>query len=117
MEKNLLANAGDVGSMSELRRSPGREHGNPFQYSCLENAMDKGAWWVIVHGFAKSQIRLTEHAHTHTHTHTHNPRQMDLFGEKGIMCSDDSLSSTQSTVFRVPDNQSKAGSEPNLSCI
>ena len=83
--------------------------------------MDKGAWWVIVHGFAKSQTRLTEHAqthtHIHTHTHTHNPRQMDLFGEKGIICSDDSLSSTQSTVFRVPENQSKAVSEPNLSCI
>ena len=71
MVKNLLANAGDVGSMSGLRRSPGRGHGNPLQYSCLENAMDKGAWWVIVHGFEKSQTRLTEHVCVHAHTHTH----------------------------------------------
>ena len=106
MVKNLLAYAGDVGSMSGLRRFPGRGHGNPLQYSCLENAMDKGAWWVIVHGFEKSQTRLTEHVcvhahththartHTHTHTHTHYPRQMDLFGEKGIICSDDSRNSS-----------------------
>jgi len=38
-----------------MGRSPGGGNGNPHQYSCLENLMDRGAWWVIVHGIAKSQ--------------------------------------------------------------
>ena len=38
--------AGDTGSIPGLGRSPGRGHGNPLQYSCLENTMDRGAWWV-----------------------------------------------------------------------
>ena len=49
MVKNPPANAGHVrgvGSIPGLRRSPGRGHGNPFQYSCLENPMNKGAWWL-----------------------------------------------------------------------
>ena len=56
--KNLAANAGDirdVGSVPELGRSPGEGHGNPLQYSCLENPMDRGAWWATVHKVAKSQ--------------------------------------------------------------
>ena len=56
MVKNLLA--GDVGSIPGLGRSSGRGHGNPLQCSCLENPMDKGAWWAIVHGVIKSQTRL-----------------------------------------------------------
>jgi len=50
--KNPLANAGDVrdtGLISGLGRSPGGGHGNPLQYSCLENPMDRGAWKAIVH--------------------------------------------------------------------
>ena len=39
-------------------RSPGEGNGNPFQYSCLKNCMDRGAWWAMVHGVAKSQTRL-----------------------------------------------------------
>ena len=56
--KNPPANAGDVrdgGSISGSGRSPGG-HGNLLQYSCLENPMDRGAWWVMVHKFAKSQV-------------------------------------------------------------
>ena len=53
--KNLLANAGDPGSIPGLGRSPGVGNGSPLQYSCLENSMDTGAWWVIVHGVAKSR--------------------------------------------------------------
>ena len=45
--------AGDVGSIPGLGRSPGEGNGNPLQYSCLENPMDKGAWQVIVHEVAK----------------------------------------------------------------
>ena len=51
--KNLPAQAGDVGSIPGLERSPGKENGNPLQYSCLENPMDRGAWWAAVHGIAK----------------------------------------------------------------
>ena len=53
--KNPPANARDVSSIPELGGSPGGGNGNPFQYSCLENSMDRGAWWATVHGVAKSQ--------------------------------------------------------------
>ena len=58
MIKNLPAIAGDVrdtGSIPWSGRSPGRGHGHPLQYSCLENPMDRGAWWATVHRVAKSQ--------------------------------------------------------------
>ena len=48
----------DAGSISGLGRSPGGRHGNPLQYSCLENPMDRGAWQATVHRVAKSWIRL-----------------------------------------------------------
>ena len=48
----------DTGSIPGSGRSPGGENGNPFQYSCLENPMDRGAWRTIVHGVAKSQTQL-----------------------------------------------------------
>ena len=56
--KNLPANAvdtEDTGSIPRLGRSPGGENGNLLQYSCLENSMDRGAWWGTVHGVTKSQ--------------------------------------------------------------
>ena len=43
---------------------PGKGNGNPFQYSCLENSMDGGAWWATVHGAAKSQTRLSDFTFT-----------------------------------------------------
>ena len=46
-------NAGDLGSIPGLGRSPGEDNGNPLQYSCLENPMDGGAWWATVHGVAR----------------------------------------------------------------
>ena len=52
--KNLPANAGDMGSILGTGRSPGEGNGNPLQYSCLENPMDREAWWATVHGVAKS---------------------------------------------------------------
>ena len=48
--KNLLTNAGDMGSIPGLGRSPRGGNGNPLQYSCLENPMDRGAWRATVHG-------------------------------------------------------------------
>ena len=54
MVKNLPANAGDTGSFPGLERSPREGNGNPLQYSCLGNPMDRGAWQAVtVHGVAK----------------------------------------------------------------
>ena len=53
--KNLPANAGDVGLIPGLGRLPGGGHGNPLQYACLENPMDRGAWWATVHGDCRGQ--------------------------------------------------------------
>ena len=50
-------NAGDSGSIPGSQRSPGEGNGNPLQYSCLENSMDRGAWWATVHGVTKSQTQ------------------------------------------------------------
>ena len=58
MVKNPPASAGDVrdsGSVSGLGRSPGGGHGNPLQYACQENPMDRGAWWTIIHRVQKNQ--------------------------------------------------------------
>ena len=54
--KNPPANAGDVGSIPGSGRSPGEGNGNPLQYSCLGNTMNREAWWARVHGIAKSDL-------------------------------------------------------------
>ena len=59
MVKNLPSNEGDVGSVPRSGRFPGVGNGNPFQYSCLENPMEGGAWQAIVHGVAKSRAQLS----------------------------------------------------------
>ena len=61
MVKNSPANVGDireVGLTPGSGRSPGGGHGNPLQYSCLENPMDGGAWWAMVHSVAKCRAQL-----------------------------------------------------------
>ena len=58
--KNPPANAGDVGSIPQLGRSPGKGNGNTLQYSCLGNAMGKGAGWATVHGVIKSWKQLSD---------------------------------------------------------
>ena len=58
--KESTCNAGDLGSVPGSGRSPREGNGNPLQYSCLENSMDRGAWWAIVHGVRKSQTRLSD---------------------------------------------------------
>ena len=52
--KNLSDNSGDAGSVPGLGRSLGEGNGKPLQYSCLENPMDRGAWWAMVYGVVKS---------------------------------------------------------------
>ena len=87
--KESAYNAGDTedtGPIPELGRPPGGGHGNPLQYSCQENPMDRGAWQAAVHGVVKSQTRLKplsmhalcmrECTCTHTHTHTQTPQEV-----------------------------------------
>ena len=56
--KESACNEGDLGSIPGLGRSPGEGHGNRLQYSCLENSMDRGAWWATGHRVTKSRTRL-----------------------------------------------------------
>ena len=58
--KNLPANAGDVDSIPGSGRSPGEGNGNPIQYSCLGNPMDREAWQATLHGATKSQMQLKD---------------------------------------------------------
>ena len=60
-------NAGDLGSIPGLERSPGERNGNPLQYSCLENPMDGGAWLATVHGVAKCRTQLSNFTSLHTY--------------------------------------------------
>ena len=71
--KNLPANAGDVSSIPGLGRS-GEEHGNPPQYYCLENPVDRGAWQATVHRVTQSQTRLKQlsmHVYVYFYAFTH----------------------------------------------
>ena len=56
MVKESACNAGDLGSIPGLGGSPGRGHGNPLQYSCLQNPTDRGAWRATVHGVVESDV-------------------------------------------------------------
>ena len=85
--KNLpahIGDAGDMGSISELGRSPGVGNGNLLQYSCLENSMDRGAWQATAHGVTKSQTQLT--LCKYTHTHTHHSRGSHLYKVPNSLC-------------------------------
>ena len=57
--KESACSEGDTGSIPELERAPGVGNGNPLQYSCLENSMDRGAWWATVQGVAESWTQLS----------------------------------------------------------
>ena len=66
--KESACNAGDTGDMGLIPgsgRSPGGGHGNPLQYSCWENSMDRGAWWTMIHG---DTTESTEHTRMCTHS-------------------------------------------------
>ena len=57
--KESACNAGGPSSIPGSGRSPREGNGNPLQYSCLENSMDRGAWWATAHGVTKSRIQLS----------------------------------------------------------
>ena len=59
-DKETACNAGDLGSIPGLGRRPGGGHGNPLQYSCLENPMDRGAWRATAHGVTESRTQLSD---------------------------------------------------------
>ena len=83
--KNLPASAGgarDAGWIPESGIYSGVGNGNPLQYSCLENSMDRGIWWTTVHGVAKSQTRLNPH-HTVSHCSRAGVWKCDILGEGG----------------------------------
>jgi len=61
--KESACNVGYLGAIPGLGRSPGGGHGNPLQYSCLENPMDRGAWWAAVHVVTTNWTRLSHKAH------------------------------------------------------
>ena len=58
--KKHPASLGDAGSIPGSGKSPGEGNGNPLQYSCLENSMDRGAWQTVVHGVKKTQTQLSD---------------------------------------------------------
>ena len=71
-------------------QSPGEGNGNPLQYSCLENSVDRGAWWAIVHGAA--ELDTTEQlTHTHINTQVSKWSQMESFERVGLDREDPKL--------------------------
>ena len=104
-DKKAACNAGNLGSLPGLGRSPGEGHDNPLQYSCLENPMDRGAWRATVHGVAKGQTQLN----THIHIHTPSPRDVSILpgGEEENKTKDSGTSSASKdaeTGYWAPDS-------------
>ena len=58
--KESACNVEDLATIPGLGKAPGKENGNPLQCSCLENSMDRGAWWATVHGVTKSWTQLSD---------------------------------------------------------
>ena len=68
VDKESACKAGDPASIPGLGRSPGEENGNPLQYSCLENPMDRGAWQATVHGVSRVEHEQPNHCYTSLHS-------------------------------------------------
>ena len=86
--KESACNAGDPGSIPGWEIYPGERNGYPFQYSCLENSMDRGAWLVIVHGVTKSWTQLKQlsnHAYIYIHKYIY------MYVSLGYITLDNSL--------------------------
>ena len=76
--RESACNSGDPDLIPGLGRSSGKGNGNPLQYSCLENSMDREAWLATVHGVSKGRKQLSARAHTHTHTHNQAAQYVNL---------------------------------------
>ena len=74
VSKKSACNVGEPCSIPGSERSPGEGNGNPLQYSCLENSMDRGAWWATVYGVTKSQTQLND---WHFHCIARNEQSLD----------------------------------------
>ena len=83
-KKESACNEGDLGSIPGSGRSPGEGNGNPLQYSCLENPMDREAWWATIHGVTKSRTRLSNFT-LYTHILFHYDLAQVI--EYGSLCS------------------------------
>ena len=101
-----------------LGRSPGEGNGNPLQYSCLENPMDRGTWWATVHGVVKSQTWLSNWACTHTHTFN-NPSQRlwaSLLTQMGKECACNAGDPGSVPAFGRSPGEGN-GNPPEYSCL
>ena len=84
LPKNLPANVGDLRDTTGYLlipgwgRAPGGKHGNPFKYSCLENHIDRGVWWAIVHRIAQSWTWLSTHTYTQKDTENNKGRCISI---------------------------------------
>ena len=85
--KASACNAEDPGLIPGLGRSPGEGNGNSLQYSCLENSMDREAWWAIVHGVAKSWTQLSDFTFTFFHNHVYSINQLCKHGDQLLALS------------------------------
>ena len=92
-------NAGDLGSIPGLGRSPGEGNGNPLQYSCLENPMDGGAWLATVHGVAKSQTQLSDF--TITITNNQNLRKYIIYNSNKNTVSGINLTKCKTFILKT----------------
>ena len=85
--KESACNVGDQGLIPGLARSPEGGHGNPCQYSYVENPMDRGTWWTTVYGVAKNQTPLCDQAQQ-VHSKQSNNSKVILFLNEHKFCSD-----------------------------
>ena len=89
-QQRIVCNAGDLSSIPGSGISPGEGSGYPLQYSCLENPMDRGAWWAAVHGVAESRTRLRDwHFQAKVSTGHPDPLRHSIFGteKSAVMCA------------------------------
>ena len=82
--KESACNAGDSGLIPGLGRSPGEGNGNPLQDYCLENPMDRGAWWATAHVVAKSRTRLSDFKSLHFNEEMRNDVTWDFLKNRPV---------------------------------
>ena len=85
--KASVYNAGDLGLIPGLGRSPGKGHGNSLQYSCLENPMDRGVWWATICGVTKNRTRLSDFTNVLSHFLTNGHVHIHCSQRKKELCS------------------------------